>query len=166
MKNEIRIERASEAEVPDLAPLLARFRVALKGYRGIIAAPDEAAAAAELREYLDAGFPVFAAKLGAAVCGCLVCRVEAPCVWTEVLYVLPEFRRRGVASALFQRAEELAASYGEETLYNYVHPNNEGIIAFLRSRGYTVLNLIEVRKPYAGEALTARIPVGGNEFDY
>ena len=140
--------------------------MALKGYKGINAAPDEEAAAAELREYFDAGWPVFAAKLDGVLCGCAVCRVEEPCVWVESLYVLPEFRRRGVASALFRRAEEYAAAKGEDTLYNYVHPNNSGVIAFLRSRGYSVLNLIEIRKPYPDETLTTEIQVGEHKFDY
>lgn len=37
---------------------------------------------------------------------------------------------------------------------------------FLRKRGYTVLNLIEVRKPYKDEMLTQTITVGDHEFDY
>ena len=40
------------------------------------------------------------------------------------------------------------------------------MIAFLRSRGYTVLNMIEVRKPYRGETLSTTVHVDGNEFDY
>lgn len=36
--------------------------------------------------------------------------------------------------------EALAASYGEKTLYFNVHPNNHGMIGFLRRHGYTVLN--------------------------
>ena len=166
MEKEIRIERVAKTELPSLAPLAAAFRVTLKSFKGIAAEADEAAAAEELREYFDAGWPIFAARLDEVLCGYLVCRVEVPCVWVESLYVLPAYRRRGVASALFQKAEELAASYGEVTVYNCVHPNNDGVIAFLRSRGYTVLNLIELRKPYAGETLTTQIPVGSNRFDY
>ena len=47
---------------------------------------------------------------------------------------------------------------GETTVFNYVHPNNEAIIA--------LLNLIEIRKPYAGETVTGKMRVGDNEFDY
>ena len=64
------------------------------------------------------------------------------------------------------KAEELAAAYGNDTVYNYVHPNNHGMITFLKSRGYTVLNLIEIRKPWKGEKLTQTIRVGEHEFDY
>ena len=63
-------------------------------------------------------------------------------------------------------AEELAASFGEDTVYNYVHPNNRAMIAFLREKGYSVLNLLEIRKPYAGEKLTRTIRVDEEQFDY
>ena len=52
------------------------------------------------------------------------------------------------------------------TVYNYVHPNNHHMLEFLRKRGYTVLNLIEIRKPYKGEKLTQKIAVGDHKFDY
>lgn len=77
-----------------------------------------------------------------------------------------EYRRHGVASALHSQAEKIAATYGGDTVYNYVHPNNHRMIEFLRKRGYTVLNLIEIRKPYQGENLTQTIMVGEHEFDY
>ena len=67
---------------------------------------------------------------------------------------------------LFNKAEEIAASMGEDTVYNFVHPNNESMIQFLRSKGYTVLNMIEIRKPYAGEKLTTTIHVEKEAFDY
>ena len=161
-----KIEIMTEAAIPEIAPLVALFRVTLKAFKGITAFPNDNEGASELREYLDAGFPVFTARKDGVYCGYMVCRVDEPCVWVESIYVLPEFRRQGVAAALFRKAEELAASYGEDTVYNFVHPNNDGIIEFLKSRGYTVLNLIELRKPYAGETLTRKIQVDENQFDY
>ena len=84
----------------------------------------------------------------------------------ESIFVREEYRRQGVAAALHGKAEEIAASYGNDTVYNYVHPNNHRMIEFLRKRGYTVLNLIEIRKPYQNEKLTQTITVGEHEFDY
>ena len=162
----MKIVRMTEADISAVAPLVAQFRVTLKSFKGIAAAPDVEAGASELKEYLDAGFPVFVAIQDGVACGYLVCRVEEPCVWVESIYVLPEFRKQGVATALFGEAEALAATYGEDTVYNYVHPNNQGIIEFLKSRGYTVLNLLELRKPYTGETLTRKIQVDENQFDY
>jgi ribosomal protein S18 acetylase RimI-like enzyme len=162
----IEIEKMTEAAIPEIAPLVAQFRVTLKSFKGINTSPKDNEGASELKEYLDAGVPVFAARSEGVFCGYMVCRVDEPCVWVESIYVLPEFRRQGVAAALFCKAEELAAAYGEDTVYNYVHPNNHGIIAFLKSRGYTVLNLIEIRKPFTGEKLTRKIRVDENQFDY
>ena len=82
----------------------------------------------------------------------------------ESIFVKEEYRRQGVATALHSKAEEIAASYGNDTVYNYVHPNNHRMIEFLRKRGYTVLNLIE--KPYKDEKLTQTIVLGEHKFDY
>ncbi len=71
-----------------------------------------------------------------------------------------------MASLLFGKAEEIAGSMGDDTVYNFVHPNNEGMISFLRSKGYTVLNMIEIRKPYGGKKLTTTVRVNDHSFDY
>lgn len=142
-------------EVNDaLARMVALFRVELRSYKGIISKPNVEAGREEMEEYLAAKFPVFAAVVNGEYAGYVVCRVEEEIVWVESIFVREEYRRRGVASALHSKAEEIAASYGNDTVYNYVHPNNHRMIAFLRKRGYTVLNLIEIRKPHRGEKLT------------
>ena len=158
----IKITQATD----DLAQMVALFRVELRSYKGITSKPNVEAGREEMEEYLAAGFPVFAAMVDGQHAGFLVCRVDSEVVWVESIFVKEEYRRHGVASALHSKAEEIAASYGEETVYNYVHPNNHRMIAFLRKRGYTVLNLIEIRKPYNGEKLTQKICVGKHEFDY
>lgn len=149
-----------------IAPMAADFRVALKGYKVIPSKPNAAAGKEELEEYIAAGFPIFAAVCGGRYAGYVVCRVEEPCVWMESIFVKPEYRRKGVASALLAEAENIAKGYGEDTVYHYVHPNNYGMMDFLRRHGYTVLNLVEIRKPYKGEKLTQSIRVGEREFDY
>ncbi len=159
----IRIENYDADRV---APLAAAFRVTLNGYRGISSQPRVEAAREEIGEFLDAGFPIYGAEDGGELAGYMVCRIDAPCLWVEHLFVRESYRRRGVAALLFEKAEEIARSMGEDTVFNFVHPNNLGMIGFLRSKGYTVLNMIEIRKPYPGETLTAAIPVGDAVFDY
>lgn len=149
-----------------IAPLVADFRVALKSYKGIQACPNIEAGAEEILEYLQAGFPVYAATVEGNFVGYMVCRVDEPCVWVESIYVDEAYRRHHIASQLIALAEELAHSFGEDTLYFYVHPNNHRMISFLRKHGYTVLNLIEIRKSYPGEKLTQEIQVGDHRFDY
>lgn len=149
-----------------LAEMVALFRVELRSYKGIVSKPNIEAGCEELEEYLSAKFPVFAAVVDGKYAGYVVCRVDNEIVWVESIFVKEEYRRCGVATALHCKAEEIAASYGDDTVYNYVHPNNHRMIEFLRKRGYTVLNLIEIRKPYQDEALTQTITVGKHEFDY
>ena len=149
-----------------LAEMVALFRVELRSYKGIVSKPNVDAGRQELEEYLSAGFPVFAALVDGQYAGYAVCCIESEVVWVESIFVKEKYRRHGVASALHSKAEDIAASYGEETVYNYVHPNNHRMIEFLRKRGYTVLNLIEIRKPYQGERLAQTITVGEHKFDY
>ena len=161
------LELITIAEVNDaLAEMVALFRVELRSYKGIVSKPDIEAGREEMEEYLSAKFPVFATIVDGAYAGYAVCRVDSEVVWVESICVKEEYRRHGIASALHSKAEEIAAYYGDDTVYNYVHPNNHRMIEFLRKRGYTVLNLIEIRKPYKGEKLTQTITVGEYEFDY
>ena len=150
----------------DLAQMVALFRVELRSYKGIESKPNKDAGREEMEEYLAAGFPVFAAVVDGEYAGYMVCRIDSEVVWVESIFVKEEYRRHGVATALHSKAEEIAASYGDDTVYNYVHPNNHRMIEFLRKRGFTVLNLIEIRKPHKGEKLTQTITVGEHEFDY
>ncbi|MFY9130925.1 MAG: GNAT family N-acetyltransferase [Saccharofermentanales bacterium] len=149
-----------------VAPLVADFRVTLREYKNIVSQADIDSGKKEIIDFLNSGYPVFAAEDDGVLQGYIVCRIEEPCLWVEHIYVSKEHRRKGIATLLFNKAEELAASMGEDTVFNYVHPNNENAICFLRSKGYTVLNMIEIRKPYKGERLTTTIKVDKNVFDY
>ena len=149
-----------------LAPLVAAFRTQLRSYKGIKSHPNIEAGKEEIIEFLESGFPTYAIENNGTLTGYIVCRIDEPCLWVEHIFVREEYRRKGIATMLFEKAEEIAASMGEETIYNYVHPNNENMIQFLRSKGYTVLNMIEIRKPYNNEKLTTTIQVGNETFDY
>lgn len=158
---EIRLE-----DVDKVAPLVAAFRIQLKSYKGIKAQPNIEDGKEEIIEFLKSGFPVYGVEDNGALVGYIVCRIDEPCLWVEHIYVQEDSRRKGVATMLFRKAEEIAATMGEDTVYNYVHPNNEGMIRFLGSKGYTVLNMIEIRKPYKDEKLTTTIHVEKETFDY
>ena len=156
----------NEKNAAHAAALVANFRMELKELKGISSAPNHEAGKEEILEYVQADWPCFAAVTDGEWIGYIVCRVEEPAVWVESIYVLPQYRRLGAASALFAKAEEIAAAFGENTVYNNVHPNNEKMISFLKKRGYTVLNLIEIRKPWPGENCGQKINVGKNELEY
>ncbi len=158
--------RIDETTAEKVIPLIAAFRTALRFLKGIGAEPDFAWAREEVFEFLEKGYPIYAAEQNGEPAGYIVCRIEAPCLWVEQIFVREQYRRQGIASLLFGKAEEIAKSMGDDTVYNFVHPNNDGMISFLRSKGYTVLNLIEIRKPYKGEKTETTVLVNEHVFDY
>lgn len=165
MKMEIREVKLNDIN-DELAEMVALFRVELRSYKGIVSTPNIETGKEEMEEYLLANFPVFVALVDENFAGYMVCRIQDDIVWVESIYVKEKYRRLGVATALHEKAEKLAEVYSNETVYNYVHPNIHHMIEFLKKRGYTFLNLIEIRKPYKGERLTQTITVGEHKFDY
>lgn len=145
--------------------LLANFRVTLRAFKGIKSEPDIEAAKQELRWAIDDKWPIYLVEDNNQIVGYMLLRV-GDCVWAEHIYVDPSYRRKGVASLLYDKAEEVSNSIGGDTVYNFVHPNNDAMMSFLRSKGYTVLNLVEVRRPYKNEGLNKKYKIGNNEFDY
>ncbi len=163
----MRTRVATPTDREHVITLIACFRVELALFRNVIREPDPAAAEQELAEYDSAGYPVYIAEdPDCRIAGYLVCRVDGDVVWAESLFVLPAFRRKGVGAALYAEAERLAEERGGYTLYNWIHPNNDAIIMFLKKRGYSVLNLIELRRARPGETTTQQLSVGRHEFDY
>jgi len=160
------IVKAKIEDIDMIVPLIAAFRCTLRGFMGLQTTPDVEAAYDEFMEYMEKDYPIFIYKENHNCVGYLVCRIDAPVVWVESLFVDPSARRRGIASVLYRYAEKLAHSYGQQTLYNCVHPNNDGMIAFLAKRGYDVLNLIEIRKKRPDEAAKEKIAVGNNAFRF
>ena len=163
----MKIRPANVSDQQRLVQLIAEFRVELARLRGETHRVNLEAAGEELVEYQAQGFPIYVAESDdATVEGYLVCRVAGNVVWAESLYVRPEYRRRGVGSSLYAEAERLAQELGSDAPYNWVHPNNDRIVRFLQKRGYTVLNLIELRRPRAGEKTARKIRVGKHEFSH
>ena len=99
-----------------LAEMVALFRVALRSYKGITSKPNLEAGREEMEEYLLAKFPVFAALVDGQYAGYVVCRVDSEVVWVESIFVKEEYRRHGVATALHNKAEEIAVFYGNDTV--------------------------------------------------
>jgi len=150
-----------------IVPLIAGLRVDLARLRGRTREADLRAAAEEFDEFVRKGAPIFLAEDGGSgVVGYLVCRVEGDVVWAEQLYVSQACRREGIGTALFAQAERLAEEHGGGTVYTWIHPNNHRVISFLGKRGYSVLNLVEVRRPREGETPAGKIRVGDHAFDY
>lgn len=143
--------------------LLAKFRRHLRSFKGEAVDLNIESAKDELSSFLsNPNYPIYICLDNDIVTGYMILKLDG-CVWVEQIYVREDYRRKGVASLFYQEAEKISNG---DTLFNYVHPNNDVMIAFLRSKGYTVLNLIEIRKPWKDEKTKTVIEVGNNKFDY
>lgn len=165
MNKKIEIVKIKESN-DELGEMVSLFRKELRSFKGIESKVNIQDGKEELDEFLNSDFPIFAASTNSKYVGYLICRIENEIVWVEQIFVKKEYRLNNIATLLCKKAEEISTLYGNETLYFYVHPNNDVMINFLRKQGYSVLNLIEIRKPYKDEKLLQKIKVGDNEFDY
>ena len=114
----MKIVKIDNSNADKAAKLVADFRVILRSYKGIRSQPDIGAGREEIIEFLKTGFPLFAVEDNDKFVGYIACRIDEPCLWVEHIYVCEEFRRKGAASLLFEKAEEIARSMGEDTVFN------------------------------------------------
>ena len=157
------ISKFKDTYFNETADLLALFRKHLRSFKGEDAPINKESAIVELHSFIDDPmYPIYVCLEDNHVVGYMILKLDG-CVWVEQIYVREDFRRKGVATLFYELAEEISDG---DTLFNYVHPNNDVMISFLKSKGYSVLNLIEIRKPFKGEKNKTKIKVGNNEFDY
>lgn len=161
------IRPAQPLDHEQLIGLIAEFRVTMFRFRGSAPPVDLPAAERKLLSYATDDHQIHVAESQEEkIVAFVVCRILANKVSVEALYVMPEYRRQGVGSLLFERAEELALRLGDQPLTNWVHPNNDRYISFLRKHGYLVLSQIELRKQRAGDGPAQQIKVGKNIFEF
>lgn len=166
VEHNYRLININEDNIYGLVYLVKDFRKALAKYKNLESKIDVDEALEELRYYIQKNYPIYAISDNGKYIAYCVCKVEDDVVWLESIYVLPQERRKGVGKLLLERAEELADEYHSDTLYFYVHPNNHEMLNFLKSNGYDVLNLIEIRKKYQDENLDTTYTIGDHEFKY
>jgi ribosomal protein S18 acetylase RimI-like enzyme len=161
------IREVQPLDQEELIRLIAEFQVTMCRFRGSAPPLDLAAAERELRRFQSDHYRIYLAQSeDGLLVAFMICNVLAGRVSVEALFVMPEYRRQGIGNLLYNEAEALALELGDEPITNWVHPNNDRFIAFLRKRGYLVLSQIELRKPRAGEGPLQQIKVGKNIFEY
>lgn len=163
----MKIRAAEPMDRDELIRLIAEFRVTMCRFRGTAPPLDLQAAERVLLGYTPDEHLIYVAETDeAAIVAFMTCRSVGSRVSVEALYVMPDYRRQGVGGLLYDMAEEHALDLGGEPITNWVHPNNDRFISFLRHRGYLVLSQIELRKPRGGEGPMQPIKVGKNIFEY
>jgi GNAT superfamily N-acetyltransferase len=118
----------------------------------------------EAEGYFTENRRVFVYKINNKMVGYSVLKTEDQVVWLDWLYIDPDYHGKGIASKLFDHAEEFAMKLGNDQLYIWVHPDNHRILKFLKKKGYDVLNLIEVKKEKPSTSRS--ISIMGNELRY
>jgi ribosomal protein S18 acetylase RimI-like enzyme len=63
---------------------------------------------------------------------------EDICGWVLEIYVLPEFRRRGIAAKLLNRAEEWTKEQNAHSLWLNAGGNNDAAISLYKSSGFDI----------------------------
>ena len=162
----MKIRKYHTRDTNQIINLIADYRVFLSSLKSISKSVDLESAKDELDDYLSTRYSVYVAVENAEIVGYIVCKIDQNVVWAESLFVKPSMRRKGIGSALYSKVESLAKTLDGETVYNWIHPNNNEIISFLKKRGYNVLNLIEVRRPWVVEETTREIKVDNHQFRY
>ncbi|MBR5341882.1 MAG: GNAT family N-acetyltransferase [Erysipelotrichaceae bacterium] len=165
-KHNYRFITINSDNVYGLVYLVIDFRKVLASFRNEKCEVDVDDALDELNYYLSKNYPIYAISDNGKNIGYMVCRIDDDVVWLESIYVRPEYRRKGVGKMLFEKAEAIAKEYGNDTLYNYVHPNNDRMLNFLKDNGYDVLNLIEIRKAYKNEENQTEYSIGDHKYRY
>lgn len=74
---------------------------------------------------------------------------EAEEIWIELSFILPEYRRKGIYTALFERLVQIANRKGASSVRSGIHPNNEPMLKAAVSTGR------ELAPSYDGEYVTA-----------
>ena len=161
----IEIKEYNDRYFEEVSSLLNEFRVVLQSFKDIKASPDIASAKEELKDYIKEKWPIYVALDNSKPIGYILLK-EDGVVWVEHIYVKEEVSFEDVKVSIYNKAEEYSTKLGCDTLFNWVHPNNDKIVAFLKAKGYSVLNMIELRKPFKGETPSKKIKVNDNEFDY
>lgn len=118
----------------------------------------------EANSYFTENRSVFVFEQNNELLGYSVLKFEEEVCWLDWLFVNQDYHGQGIASKLFDHAEELAKNLGNDQLYVWVHPDNDCMLKFLKKKGYDVLNLLEVKKEKENPSTV--ISVLNNKFRY
>jgi GNAT superfamily N-acetyltransferase len=106
-----------ERDKKDIVSLIAHFRVELANFKGITREMDLNKAKDELNDYKDGKFIIYvAADDNDELRGYAVCRISSGVAWADSLYVVPEPRRAGIGSSLYEAIESRASELGNDTV--------------------------------------------------
>ncbi len=87
---------------------------------------------------------------------------EDPVVEVQKLFVRPDFRRKGIASRLFQGLYDIAIASGVKSLYLHTHPFLPGAESFWEKQGFQIIHR-EVEPVYRTIHMVSPVSLGGGQ---
>lgn len=160
---EINDKKGNKQKLAEMVIEFRRYLASLKDKKDKMTIKE---AVEEINYYLNKEYPIYVAENKNNYFGYFILKYDDDAVWLEHFFVKEEYRKNKIGTKLFNKAEKLLDELGYVNLYNWVHPNNDRMIHFLKNQGYNVLNMIEIRKKSEKENLDTKIKVGEHEFEY
>ncbi len=160
------VRLADKKDIEKVSELIANFRVEHRALKGIKSKLNIENSKVEFQEFYNSKFPIYIVEDEENILAYLILRIIDNVVWVEHIYVSKAYRKKGIAKKLFNKAEEIAKELGNETVYNWILPNNDKMIKFLSKNGYNVLNMIEIRKEFENEDIKETLKIGEYSYKY
>ena len=160
---ELRLVEVTERNYMNLVFLKAEYDVFLKKLKDVKADTDPDEAQDRLEEALERGWRIIAASDHGRYLGYIILDEGSEEICVRELFVRPESRRKGIATALMEKAEAVAEEEHCDGVVSHVQPENTSMFAFLRSIGYTSLISVEIRR--SKEKGQKSIQIGSERFD-
>lgn len=154
---EIEIKEATAHRAEDVTDLVVRFREEHSRLLGGDKTVEREEVSDEVMSTLkneDEGF--FIAVADGEVVGYRSWELRDEFYFTKELFVVPSYRREGIAKALIRRMEDWLGERGQNVACIKCAPQNVAMISLARSEGYKILNQIELRKNMTDETLKPR----------
>ena len=141
MPKQVRIAPVTSHNSANIVYMYADCRKELAALKNVRAGQDIELAQQEIDEALAGQEMIFAAVKDGRYAGYMILKPGTDLILKD-MYVRPDYRRRGIATAMFVKAQEIAAEEGMQ-LSVVMKPYIEKMLGFLQKQGWNCLD--EVR---------------------